>query len=484
MNLAATPNDQNFDNPFLTLNYEPALASLGDDYYDEVMAADFPRNTLRWRNDALLPPLGLDPQTVRDEDFINAFGKFQGRKPFLALRYHGYQFGEYNPHLGDGRGFLYGQVRGTNGELYDLGTKGSGKTPYSRGGDGMLTLKGGVREVLAAEALHQLGVRTSRCLTMIETGLSLWRGDEPSPTRSSVMVRFNSSHIRFGTFERLHYLQRPDLTKKLLDHVIENYYPHLILEKNKYIFFYAELVQRVAQLAAQWMAAGFCHAVLNTDNMSITGESFDYGPYAFIPTYDPYFTAAYFDYYRRYCYSHQPSICQWNLEMLQEPLKAIIDKTEMESELAKFNHYYQGKYRSLMLKKLGFEEFQLPEANELLNLTIQFLEDSQVGYHLFFWEIARTFASKWREDPAFVLNGSNILPISPAKIFENWCLLYHKILNSFPPGRMDIIAQTLTHHNPQTALLRPIIESVWEPIVQEDNWQPFHDLLKKIQSKR
>ncbi|MDB9540740.1 YdiU family protein [Anabaenopsis tanganyikae CS-531] len=484
MNLAETPNKENSHNPFLTLNYEPALESLGDDYYDEVIAADFPQHILRWRNDSLLPLLGLDPHAVTDENFINAFGKFQQRRPLLALRYHGYQFGTYNPDLGDGRGFLYGQVRGADGQLYDFGTKGSGKTPYSRGGDGMLTLKGGVREVLAAEALHQLGVRTSRCLTMIETGLSLWRGDEPSPTRSSVMVRVNSSHIRFGTFERLHYFQRPDLTQKLLDHVIQYYYPHLQPEPNKYVLFYAELVKRVAQLVAQWMAVGFCHAVLNTDNMSITGESFDYGPYAFIPTYDPYFTAAYFDYYRRYCYSHQPSICQLNLELLQEPLQAIIDKTEMDSALGKFNKYYQDEYRSLMLKKLGFEQLDLSAANELLNLTIQFLQDSQVGYHQFFWEMARTFTAKWRDDPHMVMNGADIIPTSGAsQIFENWCLLYHQILNSFDWEYMDVIAQTLVNHNPQTALLRPVIESVWEPIAQENNWHPFNDLVQKIQSK-
>ncbi|HEY9807525.1 MAG TPA: YdiU family protein, partial [Candidatus Obscuribacterales bacterium] len=257
-------------NPFLALHYEPAFESLGEDYSDVVAAAAFPAQILRWRNDDLLPKIGLDPQAVTDEDFIEAFGRFAGRQPLLAMRYHGYQFGEYNSRLGDGRGFLYGQVRGLDGELYDFGTKGSGTTPYSRGGDGRLTLKGGVREVLAAEALHYLGVRTSRCLSMIETGEQLWRGDEPAPTRSSVMVRFNRSHIRFGTFERLHYLQRKDLIQKLLDHVIEYYYPHLQEESDRYARFYAELVQRVAELAAQWMSVGFCHAVLNTDNMSIT----------------------------------------------------------------------------------------------------------------------------------------------------------------------------------------------------------------------
>ncbi|NET58738.1 MAG: YdiU family protein, partial [Symploca sp. SIO2E6] len=175
---------------FLSLEYEPALESLGTDYFDEVVAAEFPGHILRFRNDQLLPKIGLEPAEVQDADFIQAFGKFVGVRPFLALRYHGYQFGEYNSRLGDGRGFLYGQIRGNDGKLYDFGTKGSGTTPYSRNADGRLTLKGGVREVLAAEALHYLGVRTSRCLSLIETGESLWRGDEPSPTRSSVMVRF------------------------------------------------------------------------------------------------------------------------------------------------------------------------------------------------------------------------------------------------------------------------------------------------------
>ncbi|HLP91297.1 MAG TPA: YdiU family protein [Nostocaceae cyanobacterium] len=480
-----TANYIHSHNSLLSLNYEPALESLGSDYYDQVEADEFPQHILRWRNDTLLTRLGLEPQQVKDEDFITAFGKFQGRKPFLALRYHGYQFGEYNPQLGDGRGFLYGQVRGTDNELYDFGTKGSGRTPYSRGGDGMLTLKGGVREVLAAEALHRLGVRTSRCLSMIETGLSLWRGDEPSPTRSSVMIRMSKSHIRFGTFERLHYIQRPDLTKKLLDHVIENYYQQLCSEtdeNDRYALFYAELVQRVAELVAQWMAAGFCHAVLNTDNMSITGESFDYGPYAFIPTYDLYFTAAYFDYYKRYCYSQQPGICRLNLEMLQAPLSAIIDQADLTVGLAKFEECYRSHYRSLMLKKLGFEDLPNPEGNELLRLTIIFLHDSQVGYHQFFYEMARTFSIKWRDDPGLVMNGSEIVPaVGMSEAFDNWCLLYHQILNNFHPDDMDTIAKTLTEYNPQTALLRPVIESVWEAIAEEDNWQPFYDLVKNLQ---
>lgn len=470
-------------NPLLTLNYEPALESLGNDYFDEVAAAQFPQHLLRFRNDELLTLLGLDPNTVKDGHFIEAFGEFQGVRPFLALRYHGYQFGQYNPFLGDGRGFLYGQVRGTDGELYDFGTKGSGTTPYSRNADGRLTLKGGVREVLAAEALYQMGVRTSRCFSLIETGDQLWRGDEPSPTRSSVMVRFSRSHIRFGTFERLHYFDRADLSKKLLDHVIEQYYPALQNEAERYALFYAELVQRVASLVAQWMAAGFCHAVLNTDNMSITGESFDYGPYAFIPTYDPNFTAAYFDYGGRYCYANQPGICKLNLQMLQAPLGAIISQQDLDAGLAKFDERCRETYRDLMLKKLGVEHISGDDAEELLRLTFVFLQDSKIGYHAFFSSLAENFSPSWREDANSIIRLPDVVNSDAiAECWELWRNLYQRILSNLPISEMDNIAKNMRRNNPKTVLLRPVIEGIWQPIVEEDNWEPFYDLLRRIKT--
>ncbi|OLP18457.1 hypothetical protein BST81_10195 [Leptolyngbya sp. 'hensonii'] len=468
-------------NPFFQLNYEPVLENLGADYYDRVTAAEFPQHLLRFRNDDLLPELGLSPSEVSDTHFIDAFGRFQGNQPCLALRYHGYQFGEYNPYLGDGRGFLYGQVRGRNGELYDFGTKGSGTTPYSRGGDGRLTLKGGVREVLAAEALHRMGVRTSRCLSLIETGQALWRGDEPSPTRSSVMIRFSRSHLRFGTFERLHYLNRADLMRPLLNHVIEQYYPHLQTNPDRYPLFYAELVQRTAELVAQWMAAGFCHAVLNTDNMSITGESFDYGPYAFMNQFNPQFTAAYFDYFGRYSYGNQPSICYWNLEMLQMALSTVIAPADMERGLAQFHDHYQAAYHQQILYKLGFDRLPPGQAKPLLTLTLKFLNDTQASYPTFFSELTQQFSPAWREDPNSMPSRA-VCVNTPEQIefLEQWRKQYRQALLSLPPEEMPQVADRLKRYNPSLVLLRPEIEAVWEAIAQEDNWQPFYDLLQKI----
>ncbi len=470
----------NSQNLFLSLPYEPAIESLGNEYFDVVEAAQFPQHLLRFRNDALLPRLGLDPQAVSDEHFIEAFGQFQGVRPFLALRYHGYQFGTYNPFLGDGRGFLYGQVRGTDGQLYDFGTKGSGRTPYSRNADGRLTLKGGVREVLAAEALYSLGVNTSRCLSLVETGESLWRGDEPSPTRSSVMIRFSRSHIRFGTFERLHYIQRADLISPLLDHVIGVYYPEVPADSSdRYILFYRELVKRVANLVAQWMAAGFCHAVLNTDNMSITGESFDYGPYAFIPTYNPQFTAAYFDYGGRYCYENQPLICRLNLELLQLPLAMVIPASELKTALEDFELLYHDAYQTLMLQRLGLPSSGIANGKELIIQTIQALQESQIGYHQFFNDLAENFNLGWREDSTTILENS---PLTNTD-WPAWQTLYHSALTSLSMDEFTQVGDRLKAANPKTALLRPVIEEVWNAIANDDNWQPFYELVQRLQTK-
>jgi uncharacterized protein YdiU (UPF0061 family) len=326
---------------------------------------------------------------------------------------------------------------------------------------------------------------------MIETGEKLWRGDEPSPTRSSVMVRFSRSHIRFGSFERLHAIGRADFISKLLNHVIEVYYSHLLRgkaialanEKELYAEFYAELVQRTAALVGQWMAAGFCHAVLNTDNMSITGESFDYGPYAFIPTYDPNFTAAYFDYYGRYCYANQPAACYWNLEMLQYPLRMVMEKSDLEAGLAKFKEHYREEYCRIMLNRLGLEQLPPSEAEEIIILTMQFIGSTQKGYHDFFIALRRDFDRSWRADRSNILNKVNWeLSDEQKQILENWRSLYHHYLIRMPEEEMDAIAARLRQANPTTILLRPDIEAVWDKITEEDDWQPFYSLIKSIQA--
>ncbi|HHP7230073.1 MAG TPA: YdiU family protein, partial [Xenococcaceae cyanobacterium] len=469
---------QSNSNPFFNLNYEAALESLGNEFFDPVQPANFSQHTLRFRNDKLLRILGLESEKVSDRHFLDFGGSFQGKQSCLALRYHGYQFGQYNPYLGDGRGFLYGQVRGIDGQLYDFGTKGSGQTPHSQSRDGRLTLKGGVREVLAAEALHYSGVRTSRCLSLIETEAFTRDGETE---RGAVMVRFSRSHLRFGTFERLNYYDRPDLIQQLLDHVIQYYYPHLWQQPNSYIRFYAELVQRIAQLVAQWMAVGFCHGVLNTDNMSITGESFDYGPYAFIDTYNPYFTAATFDRQGRYSYRNQPGVCRWNLEMLQRPLSAVIPISEMEAALEVFSESYTQYYHQQMLRKLGFDRLSFLEAEELIDLTLQLLFLTKINYGQFFGELRQKFSLRWREQPdSILLDLASLVSSEEVAILKRWCWLYHQLLVERSPEEINQIAQRLQQVNSTVILSKSKIETIWQGISNNDDWQPFMDSLKLL----
>jgi uncharacterized protein YdiU (UPF0061 family) len=266
-------------------------AALGPEFYDVVAAAIFPDHILRYRNQRAAKSVGLD--TLSDEEWIAHFGRFQPladnfAEP-LALRYHGHQFRVYNHELGDGRGFLFAQLYDNKGRLLDLATKGSGKTPWSRTADGRLTLKGGVREVLATSMLEALGVDTSKTFSLVETGEQLVRGDEPSPTRSSVMVRLSHSHIRIGSFQRQAFHRNTDNILKLLDYTIKTYMPDVWRDEPsaRAVAFLEEVCRRVARVGGQWMAAGFVHGVLNTDNINVTGESFDYGPWRFLPVLEP-----------------------------------------------------------------------------------------------------------------------------------------------------------------------------------------------------
>ncbi|MBP6741580.1 MAG: YdiU family protein, partial [Deltaproteobacteria bacterium] len=262
---------------------DPQLLRLGDGFFDAVAPAQFPVARLRYRNQGWATRMGLGELTPEQwQRHFWAFEPLAGNLPQpLALRYHGHQFGVYNPDLGDGRGFLFAQLRDhATGRLLDLGTKGSGPTPYSRRGDGRLTLKGGIREVLCTERLEALGVYTSKSFSLFETGEMLQRNDEPSPTRSSVLVRLSHSHLRLGSFQRLAHLGDQQRLRALVDFACATHFPHLPSPSPESLL--REVSQRLAYLFASYTAAGFVHGVLNTDNLNLTGESFDYGPYRFL----------------------------------------------------------------------------------------------------------------------------------------------------------------------------------------------------------
>ena len=336
--------------------YRPdrAILELGDAFYDPVEAANFPQTILRFRNDRAAAEVGLSD--LNDVDWLRHFGRFGTlpnnlQKP-LALRYHGHQFRQYNPEIGDGRGFLFAQFRDASGRLMDLATKGSGTTPWSRFGDGRLTLKGGVREVLATEMLQALGVNTSRSFSLIETGEALERGDEPSPTRSAVLVRLSHGHIRIGTFQRLAYLRDAENMERLIGYVLRNLYGEEP-GADAAVRLLDHVVDRTATLAGSYMAAGFVHGVLNTDNINVTGESFDYGPWRFAPTWDPAFTAAYFDHQGLYAFGRQPEAIHWNAMQLAVSLRTVSEAEPLIAALDTFGERYQRAVSNAILWRLG-----------------------------------------------------------------------------------------------------------------------------------
>ena len=379
----------------LSPEFRPATdhETLGEAFFDRVRPAAFPQTRVRYRNQAWAARIGLGG--LDDAEWQAHFGRFVplpgSLEQPLALRYHGHQFGSYNPDLGDGRGFLYAQLRDPpTGRLLDLGTKGSGRTPWSRAGDGRLTLNGGIREVLATSLLEAIGVETSKSFSLIETGEDLERGDEPSPTRSAVLVRLNHSHVRIGTFQRLLYLEETDNIGRLLDYCVETYWPQARRDTQaaRAAAFLECVAGAVARLGAQWMAAGFVHGVLNTDNINITGESFDYGPWRFLPQYDPAFTAAYFDDTRRYAYGRQPSVLAWNLARLAECLLPLCPQADLEAVLERFGPAFRAAFRQETLRRLGLNPADDQARDDaVVEAFWGFLDRSQAPFEQVFFDL-------------------------------------------------------------------------------------------------
>ena len=364
---------------------------LGDAFFDVVQAAAFPAHILRDRNQPWAVRTGLGDLT--HTEWIAHFGRFEplpGSFPApLALRYHGHQFRSYNPELGDGRGFLFAQLYDlVDGRLLDLGTKGSGTTPWSRSADGRLTLKGGVREVLATAMLEALGVYTSKSFSLIETGEALMRGDEPSPTRSAVLVRLSHTHIRIGTFQRFAYEQNETALRRLVDHAVAVAIPEATREDAaaRTLAFLEAVCQRVACMGAQWMAAGFVHGVLNTDNINITGESFDYGPWRFLPTYDPAFTAAYFDHSGLYAFGRQPDTLLWNLVRLAECLLPLAPQQALEDVLAGYVPAFRRALADALLRRLNLASCGDARDGAMAEAFWAFLQASQAPFEQVFFD--------------------------------------------------------------------------------------------------
>ena len=452
---------------------DPRHPSLGGAFFDPVRPADFPKAILRFRNDPWAARVGLDD--LGEAEWIAHCARFAalpGNIPQpLALRYHGHQFHSYNPDLGDGRGFLFAQMRDAqDGRLLDLATKGSGQTPWSRSGDGRLTLKGGVREILATEYLEALGVYTSKSFSLIETGEHLMRGDEPSPTRSAVLVRLGHSHVRFGTFQRLAYLGETENLKKLVDYSIATYWPEAAEASDPVAAFFTLVARACAEMVAEWMTAGFVHGVLNTDNTVITGESFDYGPWRFLPVLNPQFTAAYFDETGLYAFGRQPSAILWNLQRLAECLVHLSTQDAMRDGLRAYASRYEQALTRRVMARLGLSLRHDASDFELATRFLIRLETSRLPFEQVFFDCAGMQMERLKRSP-----------LASHYQGEEWQALITALLAR---DRAKEVDSALSHpyfarKQPVTMLIEEV-EALWAPIAEDDDWSPFQQKITDI----
>ena len=337
-------------------------------------------------NEALAKVLDIDIEELSSDafvDFVNGALQLEGSDTF-AMCYAGHQFGFYVPRLGDGRAINIGTVPSSWGDQH-LQLKGAGQTLYSRQGDGRAVLRSSIREYLMSEAMHGLGIETTRALALIGSEQKVYREDWET---TAIVLRVSTSWIRFGTFEYFAHKKKLIELEALADYAIAESYPHLVGEENCYLHFFTEVVGKTARLMAEWQAVGFNHGVMNTDNMSIAGLTIDYGPYAFLDDYDINNICNHTDANGRYSFGNQPSIGEWNLRALMQALAPLVNTEKMEKILAHYGRLYTERIMYLMGKKLGLDKMESKDS-ELITHLFGMMQGLTIDYTLFFRILSR-----------------------------------------------------------------------------------------------
>jgi uncharacterized protein YdiU (UPF0061 family) len=382
------------------LSFDNRFARLGDVFSTEVLPQPLEAPRLVVASDSALRLLELNPAVQHEPLFAELFSgqKLWADAEPRAMIYSGHQFGHYNPQLGDGRGLLLGEALTDAGQHWDLHLKGAGQTPYSRMGDGRAVLRSSIREFLASEALHALGIPSSRALCVIGSDTPVWREKQE---RGAMLLRLAPSHVRFGHFEYFYYTKRLDEQKVLADHVLAAHFPDCLTQPQPYLAMFREVVERNAEMIAKWQAYGFCHGVMNTDNMSILGITFDFGPFAFLDDFDANFICNHSDHEGRYAFSHQVPIAHWNLSALAQALVPLVEVEALRECLGLFLPLYQAHYQDLMRQRLGLLGAHDDDA-VLVERLLTLMQNSGVDYTLFFRRLGEQAAdvavSELRDD--------------------------------------------------------------------------------------
>ena len=364
------------------LTFDNRFARLGDGFSTAVMPKPIAEPRLVIASPAAMALLDLDPAQAQSPVFAELFAghKLWSTAQARAMVYSGHQFGQYNPQLGDGRGLLLGEVVNDAGEYWDLHLKGAGQTPYSRSADGRAVLRSSIREFLASEYLHALGIPTSRALCVTASSTPVWREKQE---KAAMLLRLAPSHVRFGHFEYFYYTRQHEQLKILLEHVLGCHFPETLQQPEPYAAFFRTVVERNAGMIARWQAYGFCHGVMNTDNMSILGITFDFGPYAFLDDFDEKHICNHSDDSGRYSFSNQVPIAHWNLAALAQALTPFVAAEQLRESLDLFLPLYQAHYLDLMRRRLGLNS-AADNDQQLIERLLQLMQGSAVDYSLFF----------------------------------------------------------------------------------------------------
>jgi len=407
-----------------TLQFDNTYARLSPAFYARLAPTPFtcPPHLVCFNTDAAAL-IDLDPTEVQRPEFVEYFTgvrSLPGSDP-LAMLYAGHQFGHYVSQLGDGRAILLGEVRNERGEKWDLHLKGAGQTPFSRDGDGRAVLRSCIREYLCGEAMHGLGIPTTRSLCIIGSNEEVLR--EEGVETGAMLLRLSPSHVRFGSFEVFYYRRQHEYLRQLTEYVIEQHFPHLIGAKDRYRCLLHEVVLRTAHLMAKWQANGFAHGVMNTDNMSVLGVTLDYGPFGFLNDYDAGFICNHSDRGGRYAFHRQPNIAHWNLHAFAEALLPLITEDEAKEALAAYEPALVGHYRELMRAKLGLTEW-MPEDGELIIGLLEMMQANHVDYTNFFRLLGSFDSATDLDDTAL-----RALTLNRAD-FDTWAARYRRRLQA------------------------------------------------------
>jgi uncharacterized protein YdiU (UPF0061 family) len=360
------------------LNFDNTFARLPDVFYSRLNPTPLAQPYLVSFNADAAALIDLEASEAQRPEFAEYFignRLLPGSQP-LAMLYAGHQFGHFVPQLGDGRALLLGEVKNSVGETWEIQLKGAGQTPYSRRGDGRAVLRSSIREYLCSEAMHGLGIPSTRALCIVGSDEEVLR---ESAETAAVVTRLAPSHVRFGSFEVFYYRGQPGPIAQLADYVIDRHFGHLNGASDKYQRLLHEVVTRTAQLMAQWQAVGFSHGVMNTDNMSILGLTFDYGPFGFMERYDPAYICNHSDEHGRYAYNQQPQVGLWNLYALAQALTPLIAADAAEKILNDYGTIYSEHYVMLMSRKLGVKYAGVADF-ELVEPLLELMQISQLDY--------------------------------------------------------------------------------------------------------